>query len=189
MSDPLTPLRHRRSVPIAQLGAPAPDGTCLQALLETALRVPDHGKLTPFRLIQLDGAAKLAFGERLVELATVNHPELSSAKLGQERRRYTHAPLVLVVVARIDKGNKVPAIEQHTSAACVAYNLLLGAQAMGYGAQWLTGWAAYDHDVASLLGLAAHEHVVGFVHIGTSRTEVPERERPMLENHLSQWTP
>jgi nitroreductase len=188
MTSPLDPLLQRHSIPSRQLGAPAPEGAQLHALLQAAVRVPDHGKLVPFRLISLQDGAKRLFGDQLATLAARN-PALSDSKREKERTRYDYAPLVLVVVARVTEGSKVPPIEQHTAAACVAYNLLLGAHALGYGAQWLTGWAAYDRDVAALLRLAGNEHVVGFVHIGTPQIEVPDRDRPAVSEVLSTWTP
>lgn len=189
MTTALALLQQRHSIPSRQLAAPAPDEATLRELLDAAARVPDHGKLAPFRLIRLDGDAKLRFGEQVAELALRKQPELSAAKREKEQQRYTFAPLVIVVVARIDAGSSVPEIEQRLSAGCVAYNLLLGAHALGFGAQWLTGWAAYDPDVAALLHLSANEHVVAFVHLGTPQAEVPDRERPALDELLSTWAP
>lgn len=161
----------------------------MRELLEAAIRVPDHGKLVPFRLIRLQGAAKATFGEKLAARALDNNPDISDAKLEKERNRYTFAPLVLVVIARLHPTSKVPLIEQKLCAGLVAHNLLLGAQALGFGAQWLTGWAAYDRGVATMLGLSDDEHVVAFVHMGTAQTDVPDRERPALDDVLSTWTP
>ena len=189
MPDSLALLQQRHSVPSRQLGEPAPDEASLQALLEAAIRVPDHGKLVPFRLILLRGDAKLQFGERLAAVAMRNNPEMAGAKLEKERRRYTFAPLVIAVIVRIHAGSTVPEIEQKLCAGNVAHNLLLGAFALGYGAQWLTGWAAYDRGAAAVLGLAGNEHVVGFVHIGTPRIEIPERDRPALGDVLETWAP
>jgi nitroreductase len=189
MSAALALLQHRHSTPSRQLGEPAPDAPTLQRLLEAAIRVPDHGKLVPFRLIQLDGEAKRAFGEQLAARAIRRDPELSEAKREKERQRYAFAPLVLIVVARLHPDSKVPEIEQKLCAGNVAYNILLGAYALGYGAQWLTGWAAYDREVAAMLGLAAHEHVVGFVHLGTPQIDVPDRERLALNDLMATWTP
>ena len=189
MSTALSLLQQRHSVPSRQLGEPAPDEATLQALLEAAIRVPDHGKLVPFRLVRLQGEAKLHFGEQLASIAIRNHPDMSDAKLEKDRLRYTFAPLVMVVVACLHADSKVPEIEQKLCAGNVAYNILLGAHALGYGAQWLTGWAAYDREVAAILGLAEHEHVVGFVHLGTPQIEVPDRDRPALADLLSTWTP
>ncbi|HZX69605.1 MAG TPA: nitroreductase [Rhodanobacter sp.] len=189
MSAALSVLQQRHSVPSRQLGEPAPDEAALHELLAAAIRVPDHGKLVPFRLIRLHGAAKLTFGDRLAAIAIRNNPELSDAKLEKERLRYTFAPLVIAVVACLHADSKVPEIEQKLCAGNVAYNILLGAYALGYGAQWLTGWAAYDREVAAVLGLADHEHVVGFVHLGTPQIDVPDRDRPVLADLLSTWTP
>ncbi|MGB3460599.1 MAG: nitroreductase [Rhodanobacter lindaniclasticus] len=189
MTNALFLLQQRHSVPARQLGEPAPDDATLHALLEAAIRVPDHGKLVPFRLILLRDEAKLAFGERVTAIGMRNNPAMIGAKLEKERHRYTFAPLVVAVVARIDADSKVPEIEQKLCTGNVAYNILLGAFALGYGAQWLTGWAAYDREVAALLGLAANEHVVGFVHLGTPQVEVPDRDRPALADLLSTWTP
>lgn len=189
MTNALSLLQQRHSVPARQLGDPAPDDATLHGLLEAAIRVPDHGKLVPFRLILLRDEAKLAFGERVTAIGVRNNPAMIGAKLEKERHRYTFAPLVVAVVARLDAGSKVPEIEQKLCAGNVAYNILLGAFALGYGAQWLTGWAAYDREVADLLGLAANEHVVGFVHLGTPQVEVPDRDRPALADLLTTWTP
>ena len=189
MSAALSLLQQRHSAPSRQLGEPAPDEATLRALLEAAIRVPDHGKLVPFRLIRLQDEAKLRFGERLAAIAIRNNPDLSGAKLEKERLRYTFAPLVMVVVACLHADSTVPEIEQKLCAGNVAYNILLGAYALGYGAQWLTGWAAYDREVAAILGLAEHEHVVGFVHLGTPQIDVPDRERPALADLIHTWTP
>ena len=189
MSAAISLLQQRHSVPSRQLGEPAPDEATLQALLEAAIRVPDHGKLVPFRLIRMQGDAKLHFGEQLTAIAIRNNPDMSEAKLEKERLRYTFAPLVLVVVARVDSDSNVPEIEQKLCAGNVAYNILLGAYALGFGAQWLTGWGAYDGEVAAILGLAEHEHIVGFVHLGTPQIDVPDRDRPALADLLSTWAP
>jgi nitroreductase len=185
----LASLNDRRSVPSRQLGEPAPDDATLRRLLEAAIRVPDHGKLEPFRIRVLRGEAKLAFGRKLAKLAFEANPDLSEAKREKEQRRYEFAPLVLVVSARIDTESKVPELEQDLTAGCVAYNILLGAQALGYGAQWLSGWAAYDRDVAKLLGMKKNEHIVGFIHIGTAAMDAPERDRPSYDDIVSVWSP
>jgi nitroreductase len=189
MSHPLSLLQQRHSVPSRQLGEPGPDEATLKTLLEAAIRVPDHGKLEPFRLILLRGQAKLDFGHRLAELSLRVNPHMADAKREKDRTRYDFAPLVVTVVARVDETSTVPVIEQKLSAGCVAYNLLLGAEALGFGAQWLTGWAAYNREAAAILGLKDNEHVIGFVHLGTPQIDVPDRERPVLADVVSAWTP
>jgi nitroreductase len=181
-------LNQRRSVPSRQLGAPGPDAAQLEHLLQAAIRVPDHGKLVPWRLLLIRGEARARLGTGLAAIHARNAPDIAPAALEKDRERYNSAPLIVVVIARIETDHpKIPAQEQLLSAGCVAYNLLLGAQALGFGAQWLTGWAAYDRDSAALLGLAANEHVVGFVHVGTARDFAPERTRPALPEVVSEW--
>jgi len=182
-------LNDRRSVGSRQLSDPAPDDATLRRLLEAAIRVPDHGKLEPFRIRVLRGDAKLTFGEKLAKLAAAANPGMSDAKREKEERRYAHAPLVLVISAKIDGESKVPELEQDLTAGCVAYNILLGAQALGFGAQWLSGWAAYDRDVAKLLGMKKSEHIVGFIHVGTPTMETPDRDRPAYDDIVSVWQP
>lgn len=189
MNDPLDFLLHRQSVPMRQLQAPGPDTQTLLRLCDAAIRVPDHGKLTPWRLLTVEGEAKLEMGRRLAQLALENYPDLPPTKLEKERKRYTFAPLIIIVVARIDPENRIPAQEQLLSAGCVAYNLLLGAQALGFGADWRTGWAAHDRKAAQILGLADNERVVGFMHVGTPRRELPERRRASADGFVSAWTP
>ena len=182
-------LNSRRSTPSRQLGEPGPDPAQLEQLLAAAIRVPDHGKLTPWRLLLIRGDARLQLGARLAEIHRRKEPDAPEAVLGKDRERYSFAPLIIAVIARITPAHKTPEQEQLLSTGCVAYNLLLGAQALGFGAQWLTGWAAYDRDAAELFGLAAHERIIAFVHVGTPRETAPERVRPDVRNLVSDWTP
>ena len=181
-------LDSRRSTPSRQLGEPGPDARQLERLLAAAVRVPDHGKLTPWRLLLIRGEARKILGERLAQIHKRKEPELPDSVLLKDRERYNFAPLIVAVIARTAADNpKVPVQEQILSAGLVAYNLLLGAQALGFAAQWLTGWAAYDADAARLLGLAANERVIAFVHIGTAREVVPERNRPDPSSVVSEF--
>jgi nitroreductase len=186
--DPLAALNQRLSTPARNLGEPGPTAEQLDQLLSAAIRVPDHSKLTPWRVLLVRGDARMRLGERLAEIHARIEPDISPSKLTKDRERYSFAPLIVVVIARIDEENpKVPVQEQILSAGCVAYNLLIGAQAMGMAAQWLTGWAAYDPEAAALFGLAGNERVVAFVHIGTPREPMPERTRPLLADVVSEW--
>jgi len=187
LMNPLQFLHARRSVPSRTLSEPGPAPDELEALLAAAIRVPDHGKLTPWRVLLIRGDVRRRFGEMLAQIHQRKEPGLAEAQLVKDRERYNFAPLIVAVIARIDAEHaKIPAQEQLLSAGYVAYNLLLGAQALGFGAQILTGWAAYDSDVAVLLGLASHERVVAFVHIGTPREAAPERARPALADIVSE---
>ncbi len=189
---PMTPytfLSSRLSVPSRLLGEPGPSADDEMRLFQLAVRVPDHGRLAPWRFITLRGDARVRFGDALVKLRNAREPGLEPAALDKDRERYRNAPLVVVVVASTIPGHKIPIAEQVQSAGLTAYNLLLGAQALGYGAQWLTGWAAYDADVARLLGLGPDERVVAFVHIGTPREAAAERDRPDPAAKLTDWRP
>lgn len=184
----LSNLNQRRSVPSRQLGEPGPDAIQLEQLLQAAIRVPDHGKLVPFRLITIRGEARAQLGAALVDIHHRSEPDISPSALEKDRERFNHAPLIVTVIARIEQTHpKIPAQEQLLSAGCVAYNLLLGAQALGFGAQWLTGWAAYDADVATFLGLGANERIIAFVHIGSAKEAAPERVRPNASEVVSEW--
>ncbi|MEP6483569.1 MAG: nitroreductase [Rudaea sp.] len=186
--DPLAALNQRISTPSRQLGEPGPTAEQLDRLLSAAIRVPDHGKLTPWRMLLVRGDDRISLGEKIAAIHARVAPDAAPSALTKDRERFTFAPLIVVVIARIaDDHPKVPAQEQLLSAGCVAYNLLIGAQALGLSAQWLTGWAAYDRDVASLFGLHENERILAFVHIGTSREWPPERSRPLLADVVSDW--
>jgi nitroreductase len=182
-------VNSRLSVPSRQLGEPAPSGEQLDRLLAAAIRTPDHGKLMPARLLLIRGVTRSKLGATLAAIHRRIEPDAAESVFDKDRERYDFAPLIVCVIARIDEHHpKVPAQEQILSAGCVAYNLLLGAQALGYGAQWLTGWAAYDRDAAQLLGLAANERVIGFVHIGTAQKPAIEGPRPDLAKIVGELT-
>jgi len=180
-------LQSRRSVPSKQLTAPGPDDRALQLMLQAAVRVPDHGKLVPFRFLRIQGDDRHALGAALAARTLQRDPDAAPASVEKDRARFSHAPLVISVVARLAPGHKVPEQEQLLTAGCVCFALLQSAQALGFGAQWLTGWAAYDEVIAATLGLQANEKVAGFIHIGTPKLEVPERDRPDAAALLQDW--
>ncbi|RXR04394.1 nitroreductase family protein [Pseudoxanthomonas composti] len=194
MPTPTTPdllraLDERRSVPSKQLGEPAPSDEVLLQMLRSASRVPDHGKLAPFRFIRIQGDARRQLGDILAARTEELDPEAGTVAIEKDRNRFNSAPLVIVVVASLIPEHKVPEDEQWMTAGSVCFALLVAAQAFGFGAQWLTGWAAYDGLVAQRLGLAETERVAGFIHIGTPKLAAPERERPDPARLLSDWTP
>ncbi|HJR13460.1 MAG TPA: nitroreductase [Rhodanobacteraceae bacterium] len=187
-NDSLDFLRNRRSVPAAQLQPPGPTPDELREIVSTAIRVPDHGKLTPWRLVAFTGDAGARYGEALATLHAQVDPGVPEKKLAKDRDRFAHSPVVLAVIARIDAQHpKIPTQEQLLSAGCLAFNLLLSAQAAGFGAQWLTGWSCYDREAAKLLGLADDERAIAYIHIGSRGAEPPERNRPDVHQVLSAW--
>lgn len=183
-------LATRRSTPARLLNAPGPDRATLLRLLQSATRVPDHGRRVPFRFITIEGDARGALGDALARIAQARDPDTPPAVLDKDRQRFSHAPVVVAVVAVFDDSDtKIPEQERLLSAGCVCFSLLLAAQAEGFGAQWLTGWPAHDADVQARLGLSAQERIAGFIHLGTPAGEAPERERPDAQALLTRWQP
>jgi nitroreductase len=182
-------LQARRSTPARQLGGPAPDLETIERITRSALRVPDHGKLEPWRVLLLRGAARDEFGDWLLRQRAAQTPPPAPAVIDKERQKLTSAPVILTVISRITDVSRIPEQEQLLSGACVCFGLLLAAEAEGLGAQWLTGWAAYDAQVAAHLGLGEGERILGFVHLGHRLEDCPERARPSLEERLTEWRP
>ena len=177
-------LVDRHSLPSRQLGDPGPDASALDALLRAAVAVPDHGRLEPWRFIRVAGDDRARLGELLAAITAARDPQAPAAALDKDRGRFTRAPLVLIVVARIVAGHKIPEQEQLLSAGCAAFNLLHAANALGFGAQWITGWPAYDAQAKLAMGVAPDEVVVGFIHVGTPQGE-RDAPKPRPEPKLS----
>jgi nitroreductase len=186
--DGLTFLNRRRSVPSRQLESPGPDAAALGRMLAAAVRVPDHGKRVPWRFVRIAGDARAALGEALVARALERDPDAAQAALDKDRSRF-QAPLAIAVVAKLGPDEKIPESERFASACCVCFALLMAAQAEGFGAQWLTGWPAYDDAILRLLGLGPDERIAGFIHVGTPKIEAPERDRPDPAALLTDWRP
>jgi nitroreductase len=168
----------RASAPIQELKEPAPDDAQIELLIRIASRVPDHGKLTPWRFILYRGEARVAVGQALAELAERREGPLSEGRKEQERTRFSRAPLVIGVVSSPRDHPKIPQWEMFLSAGAAAMNLLGAANALGYGANWITNWYSDTEEGRRILGLAPHERVAGFVHIGTYSGTPVERPRP-----------
>ena len=176
-------LARRRSASALALTEPAPSDDELATLLRLATRVPDHGKLSPWRFVVLKGEAKGRFIAGLEAIAATrpDAPKLI-AKLGKIKA----PPLTVAVVSRPTAG-EIPEWEQRLSAGAVCMTLIIAAQAMGYGANWITDWYAYDEGAGRLLGLKGDERVAGFVHLGTSAEAPLERVRPDLSAIVEAW--
>ena len=180
-------LLTRRSVGIAFLREPGPTAAELEQILTIGTRVPDHGKITPWRLVVIEGEARRQVGEKLAEIAVRNNPGLDEASLEIERQRFLPAPVTIGVISSPKEHPKVPEFEQLLSAGNVAFNLLHGAHALGFGASWVTRWYAFDAEAAAMLGARNGERFVGFVHIGTATTAIEDRPRPALDDVVSRW--
>lgn len=181
MSNPtLALLQRRRSVPPATMAGPGPDGAELEAILAIAARVPDHGKLAPWRFILFDGEGRRRAGDVIASVFAAENPEAPEARVEAERTRLLHAPLVIGVVSRAGPHFKIPEWEQMLSAGAATMNLIVAANALGFVTAWLTEWFSYDERVARGLGLVGTERFVGFVHVGRPTVVVEDRVRPVM---------
>lgn len=171
-------LLTRRSVAALRLLEPAPSTDELQKMLTAAVRVPDHGKLAPWRFVIFEGEARKKWAERLVDIWRERNESASAEAEAAERTKLGGAPLVVAVVSTAAEHPKIPVWEQELSAGAVCLNLVHAAHAMGYAGQWLTGWPAYDDAPARLLKLSENERVAGFIHIGTPSERPADRDRP-----------
>lgn len=128
-------------------------------------------------------------GELLASRSRARDPDASDSVIEKDRQRFSFAPLIVTVVGVLGPDDKVPAQERLLTAGCVCFALLQAAQATGFGAQWLTGWPAYDAEILAALGVGENEVVAGFIHIGTAQLDAPERDRPDAARLLTDWTP
>ncbi|HEX2555916.1 MAG TPA: nitroreductase [Microvirga sp.] len=185
MNDTVALLQQRRSVAPQLLAEPGPGPAETETLLTIAARVPDHGRLAPWRFIVIEGEARTRIGETIAAAFRADQPGADEGKVAFERNRLARAPLVIAVVSRVRPHAKIPEWEQTLSGGAVCMNLLTAASAMGYGASWLTEWYAFDRRVLDALGLAADERIAGFVHIGTASEKPSDRPRPALADIVS----
>jgi nitroreductase len=180
MPDALQLLKTRRSVKPMELTGPGPSKPEIDTLLAVASRVPDHGKLAPWRFIVFEGDARIAAGEAIAAAFRADRADATPEQIEFERNRLARAPLVIAVVSRAGPHVKIPEWEQQLSAGASAMSLVFAAHAMGYAASWITEWYAYDRRVLDRLGVGAGERVAGFVHIGRAAKPPEDRERPPL---------
>jgi nitroreductase len=171
-------LLSRNSAPIPELKEPAPDDSEIRTILTAATRVPDHGRLAPWRFILYRGAAREKIGEKLLELAEKREGSLPEGRRSQELARFSRAPLVIGVISSPKDNPKIPEWEMFLSGGLAAMNLMIAANALGYATNMITNWYSDTEEGRALLGLAPHERVVGFVHIGTHEGTIVERPRP-----------
>ncbi|MCD2175187.1 nitroreductase family protein [Rhizobium sp. C4] len=178
-------LKVRRSIPAFQMREPGPDRAGIEDILRLAVRVPDHGKIAPWRFIVYTGAIRAEIGEELLKMALERDPKLSGEMIQVERCRFTRAPVVIGVISTAAPHVKVPEWEQVMSAGALCLNVLMAANAHGYVANWLSEWFAFDERAFPLLGVQPGEKVAGFIHIGSTDFPVVERPRPELSDKVT----
>lgn len=182
-------MQKRRSVPAKLMSGPGPDEQQLNQVLEISCRVPDHGKLTPWRIIRYGEKKCVVLGEKILaratEIAQLDGRELTADEEDIEAKRFLRTPIVMCIISNARAHPKIPEWEQILSSGAVAMNMLIAANALGYDAQWLTEWYSYDESLHGEFGLNENEKVAGFMHIGTRRFSKTERDRPKIENIYS----
>ncbi len=180
-------LKTRKSASAKAMGGPGPDRMQLAEMLKVAVRVPDHGKLTPWRFITFTGEARTKIGQHFAARWAVLHPDHGAESLAFQARLFERAPVVVAVVSTATAHVKIPFWEQQLSAAAVCYNLVLAAGAFGFHAQWQTDWVAYDAGATAVMGLQGAERIAGIIYIGTSSLPLEDRPRPDAVSLTTEW--
>jgi nitroreductase len=181
--DAIDLLLSRRSGSAKAMGKPGPSGKQLDEILRAGARVPDHGKLFPWRFIIFEGKARTRFGDVLAEVLEAEGER--SKQIEEERERFLRAPVIVGVISSAREQIKIPVWEQELSAGAACQNILIAAHALGFVANWLTEWYAYHPAVKEKIGLKPGERVAGFIYIGTSTIELEERPRPDMDKVVS----
>ena len=188
MIDTADFLLSRRSIVVRNMTEPGPTDEDLEKILRAGMRVPDHGRLTPWRFIVIRGDARDKMGKVLGEAFRIANPDCIDEQVEIEEERFSRAPIVIAVVSRTIPEHKIPEWEQVLSSGAACQNMLTSALGMGYAAQWITEWCAYDANVKAALGLEPTDKIAGFMYLG-SRTEEPtDRQRPEYSDIVSEWT-
>ncbi|MEI9888257.1 MAG: nitroreductase [Rhizomicrobium sp.] len=180
-------LLSRRSGSAKAMTEPGPSPQQLQTMLTAAARVPDHGKLFPWRFILFEGDARRRMGELLADCLAESEPNTPPERLEVERGRFLRAPVVVAVVSRTREAIPIPEWEQVLSAGAVCQTLLIAAHAMGFVANWLTEWCAFNNLVKERLGLRPGERIAGYIYIGTSAVALEERVRPDMDKIVARF--
>ncbi len=170
-------LLSRRSGSAKTMTGPGPDMQALERILTAGARVPDHGKLTPWRFLLFEGEGRARMGDILAE-CIAKEQGTTPARIAQERERFLRAPVVIGVVSKAREQIPIPVWEQELSAGAACQNILIAAHALGFVAQWISEWYAYHPEVLEKIGLRPGERMAGFIYIGTSTVALEERPRP-----------
>ena len=178
-------MRTRRSVPAKTMAGPGPSPAQIRAMAEIACRVPDHGKIAPWRFIEYSAEAKDRLGELILERAVEKDDSLSEEMQLLEKTRLSRSATVIALISAPQDHPKVPKWEQELSCGAAGMNWLIAANAHGYDAQWITEWYAFDETLAPALGVREGERLAGFIHIGTRTMPKTERARPDLDDVLT----
>jgi nitroreductase len=181
-------LKKRRSAPAPTLTAgPGPSVSEIETILGIASRVPDHGKLAPWRFILFEGEAQARAGQIIAEVYGRLNANAEAERLAVEKLRFSHAPLVVAVVSKAGLHEKIPEWEQVLSAGAVCMNLIVAANALGFASVWLSEWYSYNREILARFGLDDRERIAGFIHIGRSLEPREDRARPQLNEIITRF--
>lgn len=187
--DAITLLQSRRSAKARNLKAPGPNAEELRSILEAGMRVPDHGKLAPWRFVVVQKDAQQALGDAVAAAYLKEKPDASNLELEAIRSFPQQAPVMIVVLSRLNTQRAIPEWEQRLSAGAACQNMLIATHALGYLGSWLTGWSAYSEDVVQILGGEEGDKIAGFLFMGSSDASLSERPRPEFDEIVSFYSP
>lgn len=185
-AETLALLARRRSTKVAHFTEPGPNSAEIDALIRIGARVPDHGKIGPWRFVVMEGDARERAGAAIATVITGDEG-VDEMRLEKARTLFTRAPAVVMVVSTAAPHPKIPEWEQLLSSGAVCFSMLVAAHALGYAACWLTEWPTYDARARTALGLAEHERIAGFIYLGTAREPATERVRADAETRVSRF--
>lgn len=184
----LDALASRRSTKAAQIANDSgPSGEELDDIISLATRVPDHGKITPWRFVKISGDARQKLGTQMADIYKTKHNEMDENHYKFESQRFMRAHTILVLISSPVPSPKAPEFEQLLSAGAVGFALNLAAYGYGYAATWLTEWPAFDDAIKPLFNMTADEKIIGFFFIGTPKAAPIERERPDIAKIITEW--
>lgn len=183
-------LQSRTSIPAKLLGEPKPNAEQLDEILKAAVAAPDHGCLRPWRFIIIEGDARKKLGDVFAKAAITRDPTLDAAQVERQREKPLRSPTILTVVCSIHENHaKVPVLEQILSAGTAAHQAMLAANALGFGAIWLTGPNAFDESVKAALNINEKDQIIGFIYLGTATIAKPNIQRPDAKKYTEFWLP
>jgi nitroreductase len=187
-SSPLSLLETRRSGKPRELVGPGPTADEMERILTIAARIPDHGKLSPWRFVTVAEDQRAALEAVLREALAAENPDATDAHFEKEHEFAHYAGQLVVLVSAPVEDHKIPVWEQQLSCGAAGMNLLLGAHALGYVGGWITGWRAYSERVRRTF-CGPGERIAGFIFIGHPSRELEERDRPALDTIAGSWQP
>jgi nitroreductase len=180
-------LKSRKSASAKAMAGPGPTPQQVDDMIAIASRIPDHGKLAPWRFVIFEGEGRGRIGEQFARRWAVLNPGHGPDSLAFQKSLFERAPVVIAVLSTAAQHVKIPVWEQQLSAGAVCYNLVLSAQALGFDAQWQTDWVAYDAEAKAMIGCAQHESVAGLIYVGTTTATLEDRPRPDVSVIAKRW--